>query len=120
MGMSRWRWNAWTGSYLNGYIGKLATSGGLVTFMREQLGKPIPSPVVLVQVTERFREAGRNQSRAGVHSDLPVRPQGAEERCRQPDAPATRRAGRNCVHRSGAGESAGLQRQEDRRTVRVH
>jgi hypothetical protein len=32
--------------YLNGYIGGLATSGGLVTFMRVQLGKPIPSPVV--------------------------------------------------------------------------
>ena len=33
--------------YLNGYIGGLATPGGLVTFMRVQLGKPIPSPVVL-------------------------------------------------------------------------
>jgi len=43
--------------YLNGYIGSLATSGGLVNFMREQLGKPIPSPVVLGQVTEKFREA---------------------------------------------------------------
>jgi hypothetical protein len=43
--------------YLNGYVGPLATSGGLVTFMREQLGKPIPSPVVLGQVSERFREA---------------------------------------------------------------
>lgn len=43
--------------YLNGYIGSLATPGGLVTFMREQLGKPIPSPVVLGQVTERFRES---------------------------------------------------------------
>ncbi|HEX4593808.1 MAG TPA: hypothetical protein VH157_06020 [Bryobacteraceae bacterium] len=43
--------------YLNGYIGSLATSGGLVTFMRDQLGKPIPSPVVLGQVTEKFREA---------------------------------------------------------------
>jgi len=43
--------------YLNGYIGPLATAGGLVTFMREQLGKPIPSPVVLGQVTEKFREA---------------------------------------------------------------
>lgn len=43
--------------YLNGYIGPLATSGGLVTFMREQLGKPIPSPVVLGQVTERFRDS---------------------------------------------------------------
>ena len=53
--MSRWKWSAWTG-YLNGYIGPLATSGGLVNFMREQLGKPIPSPVVLGQVTEKFRE----------------------------------------------------------------
>ena len=43
--------------YLNGYIGPLATAGGLVTFMREQLGKPIPSPVVLGQVTEKFRDA---------------------------------------------------------------
>jgi hypothetical protein len=41
--------------YLNGHIG--VTSGGLVTFMREQLGNPISSPVVLGQVTERFREA---------------------------------------------------------------
>ena len=30
---------------------------GLVTFMREQLGKPVPSPVVLEQVTETLREA---------------------------------------------------------------
>jgi hypothetical protein len=43
--------------YLNGYIGPLATPGGLVTFMRQQLGKPIPSPVVLGQVTEKFRDA---------------------------------------------------------------
>src|SRR5262249_27630707 len=43
--------------YLNGYIGSLASSGGLVTFMREQLGKPIPSPVVLGQITEKFRES---------------------------------------------------------------
>ena len=43
--------------YLNGYIGPLATSGGLVTFMREQWGKPIPSPVVLGQITEKFRES---------------------------------------------------------------
>jgi hypothetical protein len=43
--------------YLNGYIGGLATAGGLVTFMRVQLGKPIASPVVLGQVTEKFRDA---------------------------------------------------------------
>ena len=43
--------------YLNGYIGKLATGPGLVFFMREQLDKPVPSPVVLGQISERFREA---------------------------------------------------------------
>jgi hypothetical protein len=43
--------------YLNGYVGKLATGPGLVFFMRDQLGKPIPSPVVLGQISERFREA---------------------------------------------------------------
>ena len=43
--------------YLNGYIGKLATDPGLMLFMREQLDKPAPSPVVLGQISERFREA---------------------------------------------------------------
>jgi hypothetical protein len=62
--------------YLNGYIGPLATSGGLVTFMREQLGKPIPSPVVLGRVTEKFRAAVKTMTE-GAHSPLPVRPQRA-------------------------------------------
>lgn len=43
--------------YLNGYISRLATGSGLVSFMREQLGKPVPSPVVLGQVSEKFRDA---------------------------------------------------------------
>src|SRR6516225_2612953 len=43
--------------YLNGYIGKLATGPQLAYFMRQQLGKPVPSPVVLGQITERFRNA---------------------------------------------------------------
>jgi len=43
--------------YLNGYIAPLATSGGLVSFMQQQLGKPIPSPAVLGQISERFRTA---------------------------------------------------------------
>ena len=33
---------------------KLATPGGLVTFMRELLGKPIQSLVMLGQVTKNF------------------------------------------------------------------
>ena len=47
--------------YLNGYIGKLATRGGLVGFRRGQLEKPIPSPVVLGQISERFRQAVKTQ-----------------------------------------------------------
>jgi hypothetical protein len=43
--------------YLNGYIGQLATGPGLCFFLREQLGKPIPSPVVLGQISEKFRNA---------------------------------------------------------------
>jgi len=43
--------------YLNGYIAKLATGLGLVVFMRDQLGKPVPSPVVLGQISEQFRES---------------------------------------------------------------
>lgn len=41
--------------YLNGYIPSLSTPGGLTTFIREHLGKPIPSPAVLGEVTRRFR-----------------------------------------------------------------
>lgn len=42
--------------YLNGYIPSLATPAGLVAFLREHLGKPIPSPAVLGQVTASFRD----------------------------------------------------------------
>jgi hypothetical protein len=63
--------------YLNGYIGKLATSGGLVTFMREQLGKPIPSTVVLGQVTEKFREAVKIQAE---RDKIPIYPFDHKER----------------------------------------
>ncbi len=43
--------------YLNGYVKYLQMPGGLITFIREQLGFPIPSPIVLPPVTDRFRQA---------------------------------------------------------------
>jgi hypothetical protein len=43
--------------YLNGYVPNLATGPQLSYFMRQQLGKPVPSPVVLGQITEKFRAA---------------------------------------------------------------
>ena len=55
--------------YLNGYIGKLATGSGLSMFMRFQLGMPVPSPVVLGRVSERFREAVRTQAE---REDIPI------------------------------------------------
>jgi hypothetical protein len=55
--------------YLNGYIGKLATGAGLSMFMRFQLEMPVPSPVVLGRVSEKFREAVKAQAE---REDIPV------------------------------------------------
>ena len=43
--------------YLNGYLPSLATGGGLIRFLTEHLGKPIPSPVLLGQITQSWVEA---------------------------------------------------------------
>ena len=40
--------------YLNGYLPSLATGGGLVRFLTQHLGKPIPSPALLGQITQRW------------------------------------------------------------------
>jgi hypothetical protein len=40
--------------YLNGYVEKLATGGGLVGFLSGHLGRPIPSPALLGQITQGF------------------------------------------------------------------
>jgi len=42
---------------LNGYVKNLQLPGGLITFIREQMGFPIPSPIVLPPVTKAFRDA---------------------------------------------------------------
>jgi len=51
--------------YLNGYVPRLQTSGYLVRFLMDHLDKPIPSPALLGQMTQRFVRAvkefaGRN------------------------------------------------------------
>jgi len=42
--------------YLNGYVKNLQLPGGLITFIREQMDCPIPSPIVMPRVTKIFRE----------------------------------------------------------------
>jgi hypothetical protein len=48
--------------YLNGYVPGLATGGGLIRFLTAHLGKPIPSPVVLHQITQSWVEAVKRQA----------------------------------------------------------
>jgi hypothetical protein len=55
--------------YLNGYIPSLATPAGLTTFLREHLGKPIPSPAVLGQITSKFRESVQ---KFAAENEIPV------------------------------------------------
>ena len=49
--------------YLNGYVKHLQMPGGLITFIREQMGFPIPSPMVLPPVSQAFRKAVEKYAR---------------------------------------------------------
>src|SRR6516165_8649827 len=50
--------------YLNGYLPSLATGGGLIRFLTEHWGKPIPSPARLGQITPSGVEALNRRSTA--------------------------------------------------------
>jgi hypothetical protein len=41
--------------YLNGYVNKLQTPGGVVYFVRDHRGKPIVSPALFEPIGEKFR-----------------------------------------------------------------
>jgi hypothetical protein len=43
--------------YLNAYVPTLQSSGQVVAFMTQHLGKPIPSPALMEQIGTRFRQA---------------------------------------------------------------
>ena len=43
--------------YLNDYVKGLQMPGGLINFIREQMGFPIPSPMLLAPVSEAYRAA---------------------------------------------------------------
>src|SRR5271165_4864300 len=41
--------------YLNGYVAKLQTAGGVIYFFRDHRGKPIVSPALFEPIGEKFR-----------------------------------------------------------------
>jgi hypothetical protein len=43
--------------YLNAYVPTLQSSGQVVAFMTQHLGKPIPSPALMEHIGTRFRKA---------------------------------------------------------------
>ena len=43
--------------YLNAYVPVLQSSGQVVAFMTQHLGKPIPSPALMEHIGMRFRRA---------------------------------------------------------------
>ena len=43
--------------YLTGFVAKLQTSGGVIYFLHDHRGNPIPSPALLQRIGRTFREA---------------------------------------------------------------
>ena len=50
--------------YLNGYVAKLQTPGGVVWFFHEHRGKPIVSPALFEPIGEKFRKDMKDWARA--------------------------------------------------------
>ena len=50
--------------YLNGYVAKLQTPGGVVYFFRDHRGKPIVSPALFEPIGEKFRRDIRDWAQA--------------------------------------------------------
>ena len=50
--------------YLNGYVAKLQTPGGVVYFFRDHRGKPIVSPALFEPIGEKFRKDIRDWAQA--------------------------------------------------------
>src|SRR5215831_1636941 len=50
--------------YLNGYVNKLQTPGGVVCFFHDHRGKPIVSPALFEPIGEKFRRDIRARAQA--------------------------------------------------------
>ena len=52
------------GLYLNGFVGKLQTPGGVVYFFHDHRGRPIVSPALFEPIGEKFRRDIRDWAQA--------------------------------------------------------
>ena len=75
--------------YLNGYVAKLQTPGGVVWFFHEHRGKPIVSPALFEPIGEKFRREVKGWAQA---SGIPLIRLGAGERKAEVMAPYLRAA----------------------------
>jgi tRNA (Thr-GGU) A37 N-methylase len=89
------------------------TGMGLVMFLRKQLGKPVPSPVVLVQLSEKFREAVKNLAEREWIPVYQFRHKERKDDIANEIPPAASSAGWEHFHGCGARESTGFQRPQD-------
>src|ERR1019366_5673507 len=105
--------------YLNGYIGRLATGPELSMFMRNQLGKPVPSPVVLGTGVGEIPRGREDAGGTGRHTDSPVQTRRTERRHRQQLPQATTSAGCSCLYRGSPREGQDVQWEKGERMVRV-
>ena len=76
--------------YLNGYVNKLQTPGGVVYFFHDHRGKPIVSPALFEPIGEKFRKDIKDWART---SGIPVITFKAGERKAEVMAPYLEAAG---------------------------
>jgi len=89
--------------YLNGYVAKLQTPGGVVYFFHDHRGKPIVSPALFEPIGEKFRRDIRDWAQA---NGIPLIRFTAGERTADVMAPyldAAAAAGRSQVVAGAAG-----------------
>jgi hypothetical protein len=80
--------------YLNGYIGKLQTPGGVVYFFHDHRRKPIVSPALFEPIGEKFRRDVKDWAQA---NDIPLIRFTAGARKADVMAPYLQAAGRSQV-----------------------
>ena len=74
--------------YLNGYVARLQTPGGVVYFFHDHRGKPIVSPALFEPIGEKFRRDIKDWAQADAAS-APYRPAGQAQCAADQDAVET-------------------------------